>query len=278
MRPHPQKKGIEVTDLTVGTGEESTSDSIVAVNVREFLRRGDEVSPSPLLGTRHVIDLGRRDCIAGLRYGIPGMRVGGTREIIVSPHLAYGEAGIPGRIPANALLRCRVELLEIRQHSALLPQDWLPGKVLMISRGKGASAPRLGWNFSVHEGGTTLLSFGESAPDGQHKHALWKQIPIPLEGAASTELIRSAIELPLQMPEDCVDWNSGFIDSQDGGRVIRDKRSGTSCMVIQVIETGKTLVMIGVHEESATFRQSAFFRTVEQLTMPYLTSDSGPSM
>jgi FKBP-type peptidyl-prolyl cis-trans isomerase len=47
-----------------------------------------------------VIDLGRRESIAGLRYGIPGMRVGGTREIVISPHLAYGEVGIPGRIPA----------------------------------------------------------------------------------------------------------------------------------------------------------------------------------
>ena len=167
MDPHPQKKGIEVKDLTVGTGEEATKDSVVAVNVREFLRRGDEVSPSPLCGTRHIIDLGRRECIAGLRYGIPGMRVGGTREITISPHLAYGEAGIPGRIPANALLRCRVDLLEIRQYNALLPQDWLPGKVLMISRGRGKCAPQLGWNFSVHENGTALLSFGQSTPDNR---------------------------------------------------------------------------------------------------------------
>jgi FKBP-type peptidyl-prolyl cis-trans isomerase len=66
------------------------------------------VSGLPLFGTKMVIDLGRRESIAGLRYGIPGMRVGGTREIVISPHLAYRAAGIPGRIPANALLRCEV--------------------------------------------------------------------------------------------------------------------------------------------------------------------------
>jgi FKBP-type peptidyl-prolyl cis-trans isomerase len=104
-------KNIETKELSVGTGEEATKDSIVAVNVREFLRRGGEVSPSPMFGPRMVIELGRRDCIAGLRYGIPVMRVGGIREIVISPHLAYGEAGIPGRIPANALLRCQVELI-----------------------------------------------------------------------------------------------------------------------------------------------------------------------
>src|SRR5215469_4020920 len=136
-------KGVEIEDLAVGTGDEATRENVVVVSVREFLRRGDEVSPSPLFGTRMVIDLGRRECIAGLRYGILGMRVGGTREITTSPHLAYGEAGKPGKIPANALLRCRVELIEIRQHSALLPQDYLPGKVLMLSRGRGANAQQL---------------------------------------------------------------------------------------------------------------------------------------
>ncbi len=43
-------KNIEIKDLTVGTGEEAAKDSIVAVNVREFLRRADEVSPSPMFG------------------------------------------------------------------------------------------------------------------------------------------------------------------------------------------------------------------------------------
>src|SRR6185312_9039480 len=90
-------KGIEIRDLIVGTGDEAMKESVVAVNLREVLRRGDEVSRSPLFGTKTLIDLGRRESIAGLRYGIPGMRVGGTREIVISPDLAYGEVGIPGK-------------------------------------------------------------------------------------------------------------------------------------------------------------------------------------
>ena len=113
-------KGIEITDLSVGTGTEATQDNCVAVNVRFFLRRGDEVFFSPAFGPRLLIALWRRDCVAGLLKGIPGMRVGGLRQIVISPHLAYGETGIPGRIPANALLRCEVELVAIREHTALL--------------------------------------------------------------------------------------------------------------------------------------------------------------
>jgi FKBP-type peptidyl-prolyl cis-trans isomerase FkpA len=253
------KKGIEIEDLIVGTGEEATRESVVAVNLREYLRRGDEVSPSPLFGTKHVIDLGRRECIAGLRYGVPGMRVGGTREITISPHLAYGEAGIPNRIPANALLRCRVELLEIRQHSALLPEDWLPGKIMMISGPESANGKQPNWQLSVHEDGAVWLTLDSGGRDDQGKRKSWKQIPIRLEAAKSAQLIREAIDLPNELPLDCVTWNSGVIDRK-------------SCMVIEVRESGMAVLLMGV-QESPAFRDSKFSRAVAQLTVPHFSPD-----
>lgn len=45
--------------------------------------------------------------------GVEGMQVGGLRRVRVSPHLAYGSAGVPGLIPANAVLTFEVELLEV---------------------------------------------------------------------------------------------------------------------------------------------------------------------
>ena len=44
------------------------------------------------------------------------MRVGGRRRIRVAPHLAYGEAGVPGVIPPNALLTVVVEIVSQRAH------------------------------------------------------------------------------------------------------------------------------------------------------------------
>lgn len=46
----------------------------------------------------------------GLFYGIEGMRVGGKRTLKISPHLAYGEQGVEGMIPPNAVLRVTVEI------------------------------------------------------------------------------------------------------------------------------------------------------------------------
>jgi hypothetical protein len=262
-------KGIEIKDLTIGTGNEATKESVVAVNVREFLRRGDEVNPSPLFGTRHLIDLRRRECIAGLRYGIPGMRVGGKREIIISPHLAYGEAGIPGKIPPNALLRCEVELLEIRKYNALLPQDWLPGKTLTLSGYRDHNDQSAGWSLRMHEGGNSLLVFGQTIPDKQPTQIRWTQIAITLDAQESAEVIREAMDLPKQIPADCVEWNSEFIEKRRGDE-IRDRRNGVRCLVVQIREDGTDMLIFGVHANSPQFRDSRFFRTIEQLIGPHL--------
>jgi hypothetical protein len=267
-------KGIEIKDMTVGTGDLVTKQSIVAANVREFLRRGDEVSLSPLFGARRVIDLERRECVAGLRYGIPGMRVGGIREIVIGPHLAYGEAGILGRIPSNALLRCEVELLEIRKHSALLPQDWLPGKILMFRRCEDTNGQQPGWTFSVHEGGNSWLSFSQTIPDDKQRQVRLNQIPILLEAKKSTGLIRQAMELPKQISDGCVDWNSGFIDMQKGGAVTKDSRNGARCTVVQVLENGINVLLVGMHEDNSEFLRSAFYGTIERLIRPHVYSDS----
>ena len=56
--------------------------------------------------------------IAGLEYGVKGMRVGGKRRIRVGPHLAYRENGVPSTIPANAVLEFRVTLLGVQSNAS----------------------------------------------------------------------------------------------------------------------------------------------------------------
>lgn len=52
--------------------------------------------------------------VAGLEYGVEGMREGGTRRIRVGPHLAYRDAGVPTTIPPNAVLEFKVLLLSVK--------------------------------------------------------------------------------------------------------------------------------------------------------------------
>lgn len=105
-------RGIKLEDIVVGHGTEASSGAQITVHYVGRLRRGDVFQDthgeSPL---RFVI--GERRVIPGLEKGVVGMRVGGKRRITVSPHLGYGEVGVPGVVPANAVLVFEVELLDV---------------------------------------------------------------------------------------------------------------------------------------------------------------------
>jgi FKBP-type peptidyl-prolyl cis-trans isomerase len=101
--------GIEYEDIDAGDGPAATRGCAVTIEYSLFLNRGDCVQDS----RTHSFRLGERRVVAGLEYGVEGMQVGGKRHIRVGPHLAYGAAGVPGTIPANAVLEFRVQLLSV---------------------------------------------------------------------------------------------------------------------------------------------------------------------
>lgn len=102
---------VEFEEVRLGTGEVATREHAARVRGSIRLRHGDPVRALP----DDWIDLKRRDVIAGIRYGVEGMRVGGHRCIVVPPHLGYGEEGFaPAGIPPGAMLICDIELLELR--------------------------------------------------------------------------------------------------------------------------------------------------------------------
>ena len=102
--------GVEYEDLEVGDGATADRGCTVEVEYSLFLNRGDCVQET----TRYSFRIGGRRVIAGLEYGVEGMRAGGRRRIRVGPHLAYREAGVPDTIPANAVLEFRVSLLSVQ--------------------------------------------------------------------------------------------------------------------------------------------------------------------
>jgi len=260
-------KGLEITDLRIGTGAEATPDNCVAVNVRMFLRRGDEVFFSPALGSRLVIALWRRDCIAGLLKGIPGMRVGGLRQIIISPHLAYGEAGVPGRIPANAMLRCEVELAAIREHTALLPEDYQPGRVLRVSKPDSQNYSIPQWSLVIHEYGNSLLIF----PMRDSTPLRWFQTSVVLDPAKAASIIQLALDEPRHLPEGCIQWDSGRLDiPRRGSLPVRDKVTQAPCIVVSVSERNDRILDYAVPETSENLEHSPLFKLLSELVTPHL--------
>jgi FKBP-type peptidyl-prolyl cis-trans isomerase len=103
------RKGIRIEEVRRGEGAVAERGDKVSVRCAGFLSRGDSFQTSEIISFK----LGRREVIAGLEYGVEGMCVGGRRRIRVSPHLAYGEKGVEGVIPPNAVLIFDVELVAV---------------------------------------------------------------------------------------------------------------------------------------------------------------------
>jgi len=88
----PAPEELVITDLIVGTGAEATAGARVNVHyVGVDFETGEQFDASWDRGEAITFPLS--GLIAGWQEGIPGMRVGGRRQLVIPPHLAYGTSG-----------------------------------------------------------------------------------------------------------------------------------------------------------------------------------------
>ena len=104
-------EGLTYTETECGDGDEAAVGDTVSVHYTGMLEDGTEFDSSEG-GQPFQFTIGAGQVIEGWEQGIPGMLVGGKRELTIGPELAYGEAGAGGVIPPNATLIFEVELVE----------------------------------------------------------------------------------------------------------------------------------------------------------------------
>jgi peptidylprolyl isomerase len=110
--PAPAK--LVTTDLVPGTGKTVQSGQTVTVNyVGVLYKTGKEFDSSWKTGQPARFPLTPGGLIQGWLQGIPGMKVGGRRELIIPANLAYGKSGRPPTIPPNSPLVFVVDLLAV---------------------------------------------------------------------------------------------------------------------------------------------------------------------
>lgn len=98
-------KQLVINDLEEGTGATSGEGGVVKVNyVGVNFKTGKEFDSSWSRGEPIAFPVGENVVIPGWEKGIKGMKVGGRRELIIPPDLAYGAAGSPPTIPPNETL------------------------------------------------------------------------------------------------------------------------------------------------------------------------------
>ncbi len=119
------RPGIRLLEDEPGNGAPIERQRVYRVRLRLWLNQGDAIRwerPWGLIDRARLEDDGatlvtdlridRENLFAGLFQGIDGMRIGGRRKLEISPHLAYGERGIPGKIPPGAVIVAEIEFIE----------------------------------------------------------------------------------------------------------------------------------------------------------------------
>jgi hypothetical protein len=266
-------KGIEVRDLTIGTGNEAVLAKAVVVNVRMFLNHGTEVFTS-LCGSKIRICLKRHWCIDGLMRGIEGMRVGGARSIVVSPQLAYGAQGVPGKVPPNALLLCEVELLDVREPHDFRPEDFPPGRhVTVFHPGEAArNLPR--WQFGLSEDGQCGAGLYFPIPGMTWRHTRRRESSTQLESSLVAAVLNDAVNLPIRFPKECLSTDELWADSSEpANSITRDRATDTLCLTIDVWERGQRNYY-RMRENSPALMESELYRIINSWIQPHLAEAS----
>jgi len=111
-QPSASPEQVIIQEVSTGTGAVAGAGATVSVNYIGKLQDGTTFDQSSDHGGAQIFSLS--EVVPGFAQGIQGMKVGGTRIIIIPPSLGYGARSV-GSIPPNSTLIFQVELVEIAE-------------------------------------------------------------------------------------------------------------------------------------------------------------------
>jgi FKBP-type peptidyl-prolyl cis-trans isomerase FkpA len=112
-KPQPKVTELKKDDQVVGKGPEAKAGDKVKVHYTGRLLDGTQFDSSLDRKEPFEFTLGQGGVIKGWDEGVVGMKKGGKRKLTIPSDKAYGKAGSPPKIPADAPLEFDIELLEI---------------------------------------------------------------------------------------------------------------------------------------------------------------------
>jgi FKBP-type peptidyl-prolyl cis-trans isomerase len=112
FEPQSNVTDLQITDVTVGAGDEVPQGATITAHYTGAL-----VSDGTIFQSSHdfgdAITFPLSGVIAGWTQGVPGMKVGGVRRLVIPAVLAYGTSSPSANIPPNSDLVFDIELVAI---------------------------------------------------------------------------------------------------------------------------------------------------------------------
>lgn len=110
--PRETVEQLEIIDVTPGTGDEVPAGATITAHYTGALVKDGTIFQSSHDFGR-PISFGLNQVIKGWTDGVPGMKVGGVRRLVIPAEQAYGANSPAPNIPANSDLVFDIELVEI---------------------------------------------------------------------------------------------------------------------------------------------------------------------
>jgi len=111
--------GLRIKELQIGQGMEAQEGMLATIHFIGWLdqdgARGREIYNTRAEARPVSFVIGTDKVMPAWNAGVVGMRVGGTRMLLVPPAMAYGNRGVDDIIPPNASLMLRIELLSLEE-------------------------------------------------------------------------------------------------------------------------------------------------------------------
>ncbi len=105
-------KELEIIDIEVGAGEEVKPGAKITAHYTGAIVKNGIIFQSSL-DFGDPVTFGLNQVIKGWTQGVPGMKIGGTRRLIIPAEMAYGASSPSRNIPANSDLVFDIDLVAI---------------------------------------------------------------------------------------------------------------------------------------------------------------------
>ena len=102
--------GLWIRDIRVGTGPLVAEGQLLQVRFTGWIPDGTKFDETTIGGPAFAFTLGAGQVIRGWDQGVAGMRIGGLRQLIIPPSLAFGSNTV-GLIPPNSIVVFNIDLV-----------------------------------------------------------------------------------------------------------------------------------------------------------------------
>jgi len=182
------------------------------------------------------------------------------------------EVWIPGKIPANAVIRFVVELLEVREPGSPCPELYPPGKVLLVFH-PGEQVRNLArWQFVLREGESAAgVGITHPVAGATWRYARTKGFEVKLNGEQVQEVFGSVQSTLANHPTECLRNEQMWADpSEKANSVTRDQVTNTLCVTVYIYERGSLVLCYGLPETSPVLLNSRFYQIILSAIEPHL--------